>query len=62
MRVHGRIGGREFTSSVMPAGGGRLALSASKAMMKSAGVGVGQSTGRDHRDRTRGATLTDALV
>ncbi len=40
-RVHGTIGGAEFTSNVMPAGGGRLALSISKAMMKSAGAAVG---------------------
>ena len=42
-RVHGSIAGKEFTSNVMPAGGGRLALSVSKAMMKSAGVQVGDS-------------------
>lgn len=42
-RVRGRIGSSEFTSSVMPAGGGRLALSVSKAMMDSAGVEVGQA-------------------
>jgi hypothetical protein len=40
-RVRGTIGGAEFASSVMPAGGGRLALSVSKAMMKAAGVRVG---------------------
>ena len=40
-RVHGRIGGAEFTSNVMPAGGGRLALSISKAIMTSAGAGIG---------------------
>lgn len=40
-RVRGTIGGAEFTSSVMPAGGGKLALSVSKAMMSSARVGVG---------------------
>ena len=40
--VRGTIGGAEFASSVMPAGGGRLALSVSKAMMKSAAVGVGE--------------------
>jgi hypothetical protein len=43
-RVRGRIGGAEFASSVMPAGGGRLALSVSKAMMNSAGVQVGHET------------------
>ena len=40
-RVHGFIGGAEFTSNVMPAGGGTLALSVSKAMMSSGQVGVG---------------------
>jgi len=43
-RVAGFIGGVEFSSNVMPAGGGRLALSVSKAMMKSAGVAVGAET------------------
>jgi hypothetical protein len=42
-RVRGRIGSVDFTSSVMPAGGGRLALSISKAMMGSAGVAVGDT-------------------
>jgi hypothetical protein len=41
-RVHGTIAGAGFTSNVMPAGGGRLALSVSKAMMKAAGVAVGE--------------------
>jgi hypothetical protein len=40
-RVRGTIGSVEFSSNVMPAGGGRLALSVSKAMMTSAGVRVG---------------------
>jgi hypothetical protein len=40
-RVRGAIGGAEFTSNVMPAGGGRLALSVSKTMQKAAGVAVG---------------------
>jgi hypothetical protein len=40
-RVHGTIGSGVFVSNVMPAGGGRLALSVSKAMMATAGVGVG---------------------
>jgi hypothetical protein len=40
-RVGGAFGGFEFVSSVMPAGGGRLALSVSKAMMKAASIGVG---------------------
>jgi Domain of unknown function (DUF1905) len=43
-RVRGHIGGVEFASSVMPAGGGRLALSVTKAMMNSAGVRVGDQT------------------
>ena len=42
-RVRGTIGGADFTSNVMPAGGGRLALSVSKAMMGAAGVGIGDS-------------------
>lgn len=41
VRVHGTIGSADFTSNVMPAGGGRLALSVSKAMMTSAGIAVG---------------------
>ena len=40
-RVRGTIAGTDFASNVMPAGGGRLALSVSKAMMKAAGVAVG---------------------
>ena len=40
-RVRGRIGGVDFTSNVMPAGGGRLALSVSKAMMQGARIAVG---------------------
>jgi hypothetical protein len=43
VRVGGTINAADFVSSVMPAGGGRLALSVSKAMMASAGVGVGDS-------------------
>jgi hypothetical protein len=53
-RVRGSIGGVDFVSNVMPAGGGRLALSVNKAMMKSARVAVGDeaafkitSVGRD---------------
>ena len=42
-RVRGRIGGADFVSNVMPAGGGRLALSVSKAMMGAAGVAIGES-------------------
>jgi Domain of unknown function (DUF1905) len=43
-RVRGIIGGADFASNVMPAGGGRLALSVSKAMMNAARVGVGDRT------------------
>jgi hypothetical protein len=42
-RVRGTMGSIDFTSSVMPAGSGRLALSVSKAMMTAAGVTVGDS-------------------
>jgi hypothetical protein len=42
-RVHGRIDGVEFTSNVMPAGGGRLALSLSKAIQFAAGIGIGDA-------------------
>jgi hypothetical protein len=42
-RVRGTIAAAEFTSSVMPAGGGRLALGVSRAMMSAAGVGVGDA-------------------
>jgi hypothetical protein len=40
-RVRGTVAGTDFSSNVMPAGGGRLAMSVSKAMMKAAGVAVG---------------------
>ncbi len=40
-RVRGSFGGVDFTSNVMPAGGGRLALSVSRAMMTAATVGIG---------------------
>jgi|GEM_PF-1631645 len=40
-RVQGRIESADFTSNVMPAGGGRLALSVSKAMQRAAKVGMG---------------------
>ena len=40
-KVRGTLGGAEFASNVMPAGGGRLALSVSKAMMSGAKVSVG---------------------
>lgn len=40
-RVRGTINGAEYASNVMPAGGGRLALSVSKAMLKAGRTGVG---------------------
>ena len=40
-RVRGTVGGVDFASNVMPAGGGRLAMSVSKAMMTAAKVGIG---------------------
>ena len=40
-RVRGVLGGAAFASNVMPAGGGRLAVSVSTAMMTAAGIGVG---------------------
>jgi hypothetical protein len=43
LHVHGTINGAEFASSTMPAGGGRLALSVSKAMMTAGGVTVGET-------------------
>ena len=53
-RVHGTIAQGDFMSNVMPAGGGRLALSVSKAMMASARIAIGDavdieitSVGRD---------------
>ena len=43
-RVRGTLGGTDFASNVMPAGGGRLALSLSRAMMTAAKVAVGDET------------------
>ena len=43
-RVRGLIGEVEFASNVMPAGGGALALSVSKAMMRPARLRVGEQT------------------
>ena len=42
MRVRGKLNGMEFTSNTMPAGGGVLALSLSQALLKAAGLKVGQ--------------------
>ena len=41
MRVRAIINGKEFTSNTMPAGGGTLALSLSKAILKECGLTVG---------------------
>lgn len=41
MRVQGTLNGNEFISNTMPRGGGALALSVSRAMMKAAGVAIG---------------------
>ena len=41
--VEGTINGTAFGSNVMPAGGGRLALSVSKAMLANAGTAIGRS-------------------
>ena len=41
-RVEGAVGPADFTSNVMPAGGGRLALSVSKAMLSAADLTVGE--------------------
>ena len=46
-RVRGSMGGAEFTSNVMPAGGGRLALSVSKAMMTAAHASIGDEVDID---------------
>jgi hypothetical protein len=40
-RVRGSIGGVAFASNVAPAGGGRLALSVSRAMLAAAKAGIG---------------------
>lgn len=40
-RVAGTINGASSISNVMPAGGGRVALSVSKAMQRAAGAGIG---------------------
>ena len=41
--VEGTINAAAFGSNVMPAGGGRLALSVSRAMMKAGGVAIGDA-------------------
>ncbi len=42
-RVRRTINGADYTSSVMPAGSGRLALSVSQKMMRAGGVIVGDT-------------------
>jgi hypothetical protein len=41
MKVRGTINGAPYESNTMPAGGGVLALSVSRAILKSAGLAVG---------------------
>jgi Domain of unknown function (DUF1905) len=41
LKVRGRINGAEFSSNTMPAGNRVLALSLSKALLKAAGLAVG---------------------
>lgn len=41
-QARGRLNGADFASNLMPAGGGRLALSVSKAMRKAARAEVGE--------------------
>ena len=41
-QARGSINGAAFASNLMPAGGGRLALSVSKAMQKAGGAGIGE--------------------
>jgi hypothetical protein len=41
MRVTGTVNGTEVTSNTMPRGGGRLAMSMSRALMKAARADVG---------------------
>jgi Domain of unknown function (DUF1905) len=53
VRVGGTLNGVEFTSSTMPAGGGRLAMSVSKKMLDAAGIHVGDE-GEFEVHRTEG--------
>ena len=41
LRVRAIVDGKEFTSNTMPAGGGKLALSLNKAILKECGLVVG---------------------
>jgi hypothetical protein len=47
MRVQGTLNGTGFVSNVMPAGSGRLALSVSQKMLKTAGISVGDAADFD---------------
>ena len=50
MRVRAIVNGNEFTSNTMPAGGGKLALSLSKQILKNCNLSVGdQATFEIHR-------------
>jgi hypothetical protein len=44
MRVRGSVNGVEFRSSTMPAGGGRLAMSITKATLAAAKLDIGETT------------------
>ena len=52
LKVKGVINGVAFESNTMPAGGGVLALSASKKMLDSAGLKVGDSAQVEIEPRT----------
>ena len=41
LRVRAIVNGKEFTSNTMPAGGGKLAVSLNKAILKECGLSVG---------------------
>ncbi len=41
LRVRAIVNGKAFTSNTMPAGGGKLALSLNKAILKECGLAVG---------------------
>jgi uncharacterized protein DUF1905 len=43
MKVRGALNGVDYTSNVMPAGGGVLALSVGKKLLESAGLKVGEN-------------------
>ncbi len=53
-RVRGSLAGEAFASSVMPAGGGRLALSVSKAMMAASHLAVGDEADVEISDVGKG--------